>query len=85
MSREWWYGTLCSSCRPMWKQKITFTVDTLKVSYALFDTFQYEANKETFVRDNHNCKNYILNSLSDELYDVFAPYERVNDIQSAFG
>ncbi|MGV7343449.1 hypothetical protein PJI17_32640, partial [Mycobacterium kansasii] len=54
-----------------------------KVLYVLSDTFQYEADQEFVVRNYHNCKNYILNSLSNELYDVYLTYELVKDIWSA--
>ena len=51
-----------------WKQKISFALQTLKVFYILSDTFIVDPANQTEVQDANNCKHYILNTLSNELY-----------------
>ena len=66
-----------------WKQKISFALQTLKVFYILSDSFTVDPANETEFRDANNCKHYILNTLSNELYDIYVSYESAKDIWTA--
>ena len=75
-----------------WKDKMMFLLTALKISYILDpnlseipapkdeDTEQLKVDRKKYEEDELLCRGYILNNLSDLLYDLFTSIKFVKEI-----
>ena len=75
-----------------WKSKMLFYITTKKVAYSVttikptqVDPPSAENTKEiaNWDSDDFLCKNYILNALSDDLYDYYSSFKTEKDVWDA--
>ena len=72
-----------------WQKKMHFLLTTLKVVYVLTTPYPEENDNETLVEerkrtkwemDDYICKGHILNTLSDQLFDLYQNVETAKDL-----
>ncbi|XP_008779653.1 uncharacterized protein LOC103699411 [Phoenix dactylifera] len=76
-----------------WKEKVEFLLTTLKVRYVLVTpcpavsienaTKDQIAAKAKWEDDNYTCRGNILNTLTDSLFDMYAPMKQAKEIWDA--
>ena len=75
-----------------WKSKMLFYITTKKVAYSVTTIKPTQVDPPTakntkeianWDSDNFLCKNYILNALSDDLYDYYSSFKTAKDVWDA--